>query len=191
MAIQVFNFTDGVSGYVQLTSPSTYVAATGYANVRIAKQNVDRPAVIRHGFTQFPTGGSIPIGSVVTLVEYLWRAALVQASPMSDQCYPWIGSWVGSTLDASSADYSGGHDTMCQLFYAGSENTWIDLSLDHDVTSYVAVGSGNTTDIKLVDGSYLDNGTSFNFNTSKFKCQLRVTWTPPITGVKRGLRVFR
>jgi hypothetical protein len=179
MATATLNFTDSISGFIQKNSGvgTTYAVGTGYANVAIAKNTLIKPATYKHAFMQFSTV-SIPQRAVVSKVELKLVVALALPSPPCTTCGIFFGSWIGSSLDASAADFDGGSDTLLDFFSYG-DSVWFDLadSGSYDPTTAFTWGPGGTADVKITHTDV--SGTGYAWNTAKSKSQLRVTYTVP------------
>lgn len=183
MAQSTLNFTDGVSGYVLKNAFGSYSVSTGWASCDIAKNDLLNTE--KRAFFQFDTS-SLPDDSIVTTVEFYLQEDLTQPSTTPDDVYCYIGNWVGSSLDASADDFNGGNYMVAQSSGSLQASTWNDLSLeDNDPTGYISLNG--TTDIALhcINNSPKNSGR--NYNTSKNKCQLRVTYDLPETTPLRAL----
>ena len=87
----------------------------------------------------------------------------------------YFGSWIGAALD--SADWNGGTQVVSDVLLYGWD-TWFDLSELTDAT--VLVNKTGMTDISVRDITVAGT-TNYNFETSKVKTQIRVTYTLPST----------
>jgi hypothetical protein len=173
-----FNFTDADSGYVQLQA-ITYSIGTGYGNCTI--QKIPSTGTDKRTVQRFDTS-SISDSATVTKVEWFRRDSLAQSLPFPNATTFRIGSWCGAALDASANDYNatGALDCGIDVYNSYLDGDWIDLADGgYDPTSYVSLTG--ITDIQIRDTHSIKETSQWSFNTSKSKCQLRVTYTVPAT----------
>lgn len=177
-----FDFTDGVSGYVQkLTNffGDTYSVGAGWGlcGARFYYNIATGITYNKHAIFQFDTS-SIGAGATIQTVEFkpIDGASQPAGATNPDAWLMLIGNWIGATLDASAADWGGGN-VMRTIGSTLSSGTWYDLAADGaDPTPYVD-GSG-TTDIALwINKNTSGTDWARNFNQDRDKCQLRVTYT--------------
>jgi len=182
-----FNFVDSKSGKITYTPPSSYVAATSWSNCQTGQ---DASLGIKwRAYFNFNTA-SLPDTALISKVEFLIRKNIAQPGGDPDVYYLKfsIGTFIGAMLDGTPAEFGGG-TLMVTLTTPPLDNTWLDLNQDaHRPDLYV--NRLGDTDIKVWDDSIQGGGDSYwglNFNTSKGKCKLRITYTVPSgTATGRG-----
>ncbi len=183
-----FNFVDGKSGKITYTPPTFYMAATGYASCQTG-QNTTLGQKWR-AFFSFDTS-SLPDNALIQKVEFLVRLNTGQPSGEPENTYIKfsIGTFIGAALNGTPDEFNGG-TLMVTLTAEPYDNTWLDLNQDlGSPESYV--NRAGDTDIKVWDDSVRGGGDAswgLNFNTSKAKCKLRITYTvPSATATGRGI----
>jgi hypothetical protein len=190
---QTIDFTDGVSGYVQKVSSllPSYTIGTGSGNCVVRNYRGNLLGVLdRRAIFHFDTG-QIPLSAVIDVVEFFVKLSTGQGADYPIGMGIKIGSWIGASLDANDADYSGGNDLGFNIddgFSAG-DGSWIDLSSGGvDPTQYVA--KEGLTDICIYTNLWNDLvDRTRSFNTAKIKCQLRITYRIP--HVSHSLRLHQ
>lgn len=182
-----FNFVDTKSGKITYTPPSSYVAATSWSNCQTG-QNVFGGVKWRAYFN-FNTA-SLPDTALISKVEFLIRKNTAQPGGNPEIYYLKfsIGTFIGALLDGTPAEFGAG-TLMVTLTVPPVDNTWLDLNQDfHHPELYInRIGD---TDLKVWDDSIQGAGDSYwglNFNSTKTKCKLRITYTVPSgTATGRG-----
>lgn len=185
-----FNFVDGKSGKITYTPPTFYMAATGYASCQTG-QNTTLGQKWR-AFFNFDTS-SLPDNALIERVEFLVRLNTGQPSGEPENTYIKfsIGTFIGAALNGTADEFNGGV-LMVILSAEPYDNTWLDLNQDLGGPETYVNRTGDT-DIKVWDDSVRGSGDAswgLNFNTSKGKCKLRITYTvPSATATGRGFAV--
>jgi len=178
MATAVFNFEDGTSGKITHAGLG-YTAATGWARCDTG-QDTSTGNTWRAYFN-FDTS-SLDDTAVVSKVEFYQKLSVFQPLGTPDvlKIQYSIGTFIGDTLDGNVTEWNAG--TLVHDEYQKQNNVWIDISNLADPNGLVSL-TGDT-DLKIWDVSTQGEGDSYwgtDFNTPKIKCQLRVTYTIPIT----------
>lgn len=174
MATQSFAFTDGNSGKVAFTG-FAYTATTGWTNVTPAKN--DNTGLQARGMMQFDTGAhfsSLDVASI-DMVELFVIEELTQSITPPDAVYVYMGNFIGPALNGNAGEYNGGTDLTLDILPYGSA-VYIDL-FDGLVDPTGLVNLTGTTDIALRPHNATSKNSIRDYNTSKSKCQLRVTYT--------------
>jgi hypothetical protein len=117
---------------------------------------------------------ALPDTATVTVVEFYMKNSDTQPEPETSKWDLYIGSFIDGSLDGTQGEYDGGTIMLDDVTVFTEQ--WWDLSAGgNDPTGHVSLTG--ETDIKIVDDSTGIGNTGHNFNTSKVKCQLRVTYT--------------
>lgn len=188
ISVVSFPFVDGKSGGITFTPPSSYVAATGWASCQTGRDMI--AGTTWRAFFNFDTS-SIPNHAQVTKVEFLIQLSTLQLEEMPEiyRLKFSIGTFIGVALDGNDTEFNAGTLMVTLTGSKPADNTWLDLDLDgNGPEPYVNLGGD--TDIKVWDDSIQGGGDSYwstDFNSSKAKCKLRVTYqVPTATATGRG-----
>lgn len=182
----VFSFADSKSGKITYNPPSSYVAATGWANCQTGqnKQTDEN----QRAFFSFDTS-SLPDHAQIEKVEFLFQMPKLPAlDPLVYRVGVSIGTFIGAALDGISDEWTGGA-YMVTLYSRPTSGTVVDLGATGNNPGAHVNRTGDT-DIKIWDYSIGDLEHWFwmtSFNTSRNKCQLRITYSlPSATVTGRG-----
>lgn len=188
ISVVSFPFVDSKSGEVTFTPPSSYVAATGYASCRTGQNTITGSNW--RAYFNFDTS-SIPDHAQVTKVEFLIRMNTFQLEGMPDiyRLKFSIGTFIGAALDGNATEFNAGTLMVTLTGSKPTDNTWLDLDQQGGGPEPYVNRAGDT-DMKVWDDSVQGGGDpswSTDFNTSKAKCRLRVTYqVPTATATGRG-----
>jgi hypothetical protein len=181
-----FNFADSKSGKITYNPPSSYAAATGWANCQTGQnQQTDEN---QRAFFSFDTS-SLPDHAQIEKVEFLiYVPKLPAIDPIVYRVGISIGTFIGAALDGTSDEWTGGA-YMVTLYSRPASGTVVDLGATGNNPG-VHVNRTGDTDIKVWDYSIGDFEHWFwmtSFNTSRDKCKLRITYSlPSATVTGRG-----
>lgn len=182
----VFDFIDSKSGKITYNPSSGFVAATGWANCQTGENTLIPQSW--HAYFNFNTS-SLPDNAQVTKVEFLIRSPKPPyIDPLAYRVGFSIGTFIGAALDGNAEEWGGGA-YMVTILSRAPDNTWLDLAVaGNDPRGFV--NRAGDTDIQAFDYSIGDTEHwtwITSFNTSKAKCQLRVTYSlPSATATGRG-----
>lgn len=174
----VFDFADSKSGKITYLPPSSYVAATGWANCQTGQNQ--QTGENQRAFFNFDTS-SLPDQAQIEKVEFLIHVPKIPAiDPVIYRVGISIGTFIGAALDGTTDEWNGGA-YMVTLYSRPTSGTVVDLGATGNNPGAHVNRSGDT-DIKVWDYSIGDVDTWFwmtSFNTSRDKCQLRITYSLP------------
>jgi hypothetical protein len=186
-----FAFTDGNSGKIAFNG-LTYSATTGWVNCIVAFNAAT--LIQTNAFFQFNTGAFFSGMKVksIDVVEFFYVEAAAQPGTLPNVMNVYIGDFIGAALNGNSGEFNGGTYMLDAVAngWLSNGNTYYDLSAEgNDPTGFVSLTG--TTDVRFkYDSTAGTNGR--NFNTTKTKCLLRVTYTKYTMGVlQRGVVVFK
>lgn len=182
-----FSFADSKSGKITYNPPSSYVAATGWANCQTGQNQQTNEN--QRAFFSFDTS-SLPDHAQIEKVEFLIYVPKIPAiDPIVYRVGISIGTFIGAALDGANDEWTGGA-YMVTLYSRPTSGTVVDLGATGNNPGAHVNPSGDT-DIKVWDYSIGDFEHWFwmtSFNTSRDKCKLRITYSlPSATVTGRGV----
>lgn len=182
----VFDFVDSKSGKITYNPPSSYVAATGWANCQTGKNT--QTGEIQRAYFNFDTS-NLPDHAQIEKVEFLiYVPKLPAIDPVVYRIGFSIGTFIGALLDGNVDEWNGG-TYMVTLYSRPTSGTWLNLAQGGNHPEGLVNRTGDT-DIRVWDYSVGDIDHWFwmtSFNTSRDKCKLRVTYSlPSATVTGRG-----
>lgn len=169
-----FNFDDGQSGGIWFNNLIGYLVSTGWASCSTGYDESEAREDYR-GYFSFNTS-SLPDDCTVTLVEFkVIRGTTEPSGAPETYRLKWsVGTFIGRDLNGNVGEWQGGTWVRTDLSKPANF-TWIDLGSG----APALISLTGDTDVKAWDDSTEGDGDNYwgiAFNTSKSKCQLRVTY---------------
>lgn len=173
--VKEYDFNTSTSGFIQ-EQLGVYAAATGVSNCLIRCNTTTH--LFRRAFFQFKTT-DIPQEAIITKVEIKRVEWQIITPPPSDYTTLRIGTWIGNSLDANAADYSGGNDTFADILTVPNLSYMDIAASGGGADPLYYLNKGGNTDISIEDTSFRPVGfTNYQFNNTvtKNNVTLRVTY---------------